>query len=348
MTGRSSSASWAASRARSCASRVRCPFGAPAVTVQSPYDSAGDPFPTTFYLTCRHLVAAVSRLEAAGGIERWSELAAGDEELAREPRARRRRSSASSAVSWRTAGSAAEDGVARSRHRRHRQSAAAEVPARPRRVRARAPRIRARRTDLRRDRAELAGSVLHARRPWVRTELWRAIWKLRGTSGRRATAVSRASGSDPDDYETLLDTGRGRHRGAPEAHRGAFHARAARRRLRRETTAGCTRPSPNEPTRPGWTAKAVRRAGRGIPSLCARRDRLHAVSTVPRVAQASQAAAPVVLGWLIRIAAAVIVFGIGVAVGQALEDRPEPSTPVTSVRTIQPWTQTNRGRRHAR
>jgi hypothetical protein len=48
-----------------------------------------------------------------------------------------------------------------------------------------------------------------------------------------------------------------------------------------------------------------------------------------------------VLGWLIRIAAAVIVFGIGVAVGQALEDRPEPSTPVTSVRTIQPWTQTN-------
>jgi hypothetical protein len=62
---------------------VRCPFGAPAVTVQSPYDSAGDPFPTTFYLTCRHLVAAVARLEAAGGIERWSELAAGDEGLAR-------------------------------------------------------------------------------------------------------------------------------------------------------------------------------------------------------------------------------------------------------------------------
>ena len=46
---------------------VRCPFGAPAVTLQAPYDSAGDPFPTTFYLTCRHLVAAVARLEAAGG-----------------------------------------------------------------------------------------------------------------------------------------------------------------------------------------------------------------------------------------------------------------------------------------
>ena len=61
---------------------VRCPFGAPAVTVQAPYDSAGEPFPTTFYLTCRHLVAAVSRLEAAGGIERWSDAAETDPELA--------------------------------------------------------------------------------------------------------------------------------------------------------------------------------------------------------------------------------------------------------------------------
>lgn len=61
---------------------LRCPFGAPAVTVQAPYDSAGEPFPTTFYLTCRHLVAAVSRLEAAGGIERWSAAVAQDVELA--------------------------------------------------------------------------------------------------------------------------------------------------------------------------------------------------------------------------------------------------------------------------
>jgi uncharacterized protein len=60
----------------------RCPFGAPAVTVQAPYDSAGEPFPTTFYLTCRHLVAAVSRLEAAGGIERWTAAVASDDALA--------------------------------------------------------------------------------------------------------------------------------------------------------------------------------------------------------------------------------------------------------------------------
>jgi hypothetical protein len=62
---------------------VRCPFGRPAVTEQSPYDSAGEPFPTTYYLTCRHLVAAVSRIEAAGGVERWT-AAAGDDPALRE------------------------------------------------------------------------------------------------------------------------------------------------------------------------------------------------------------------------------------------------------------------------
>jgi uncharacterized protein len=60
----------------------RCPFGAPAVTEQAPYDAAGEPFPTTYYLTCRHLVAAVSRLEAAGGIERWGDAVETDAELA--------------------------------------------------------------------------------------------------------------------------------------------------------------------------------------------------------------------------------------------------------------------------
>jgi hypothetical protein len=61
---------------------VRCPLGYPAVTEQAPYDEDGTPFPTTYYLTCRHLVAAVSRLEAAGGVERWSEAARSDPELA--------------------------------------------------------------------------------------------------------------------------------------------------------------------------------------------------------------------------------------------------------------------------
>jgi hypothetical protein len=61
---------------------VRCPFGRPAVTEQSPYDPDGEPFPTTYYVTCRHLVTAISRLEAAGGVERWSAAVQADEELA--------------------------------------------------------------------------------------------------------------------------------------------------------------------------------------------------------------------------------------------------------------------------
>jgi hypothetical protein len=76
---------------------VRCPFGRPAVTEQDPYDGSGEPFPTTYWLTCRHLVAAVSRLEAAGGVERWStavedspELALSLEQATAEQRAVRR------------------------------------------------------------------------------------------------------------------------------------------------------------------------------------------------------------------------------------------------------------------
>ena len=60
---------------------VRCPFGRPAVTEQSPYADDGEPFPTTYYLTCRHLTAAVSRLEAAGGVERWSAALENDDAL---------------------------------------------------------------------------------------------------------------------------------------------------------------------------------------------------------------------------------------------------------------------------
>ena len=60
---------------------ARCPFGNPAVTEQKPYDDTGAPFPTTYYLTCRNLIAAVSRLEAAGGVERWSARVAASPEL---------------------------------------------------------------------------------------------------------------------------------------------------------------------------------------------------------------------------------------------------------------------------
>jgi uncharacterized protein len=61
---------------------ARCPFGLPAVTEQSPYEPSGEPFPTTYYVTCPHLVAAVARVEAAGGVERWSRAAHEEGELA--------------------------------------------------------------------------------------------------------------------------------------------------------------------------------------------------------------------------------------------------------------------------
>jgi hypothetical protein len=60
---------------------VRCPFGLPAVVEQQPFGSDGVPFPTQFWLTCAHLVVAVSRVEAAGGVERWSRAAEEDPEL---------------------------------------------------------------------------------------------------------------------------------------------------------------------------------------------------------------------------------------------------------------------------
>ena len=60
---------------------VRCPFGRPAVTEQAPFDGTGEPFPTTYWLTCPQLVAKLARVEAAGGVERWSRLAREDPEL---------------------------------------------------------------------------------------------------------------------------------------------------------------------------------------------------------------------------------------------------------------------------
>ena len=101
---------------------ARCPFGAPAVTEQQPYDANGVPFPTTYYLTCPHLVAAVSRLEAAGGVERWSaEVAASPELRGRSgggdrgatpdpPRPRRRPNAAPTAAPRSTGASAARAG----------------------------------------------------------------------------------------------------------------------------------------------------------------------------------------------------------------------------------------------
>jgi uncharacterized protein len=61
---------------------VRCPYGRPAVTEQAPFDEEGRPFPTQFWVTCPFLVAALARLEAAGGVERWSAATRADDALA--------------------------------------------------------------------------------------------------------------------------------------------------------------------------------------------------------------------------------------------------------------------------
>ena len=47
---------------------VRCPFGRPAILENDPVDLHGRPFPTRYWLACRGLNAAVSTLEAAGGV----------------------------------------------------------------------------------------------------------------------------------------------------------------------------------------------------------------------------------------------------------------------------------------
>ena len=189
---------------------VRCPFGAPAVTVQSPYDSAGDPFPTTFYLTCRHLVAAVARLEAAGGIERWSELAASDEELARSLEAATaeqrviRRDLANGRVGR---GDTLDLGIGGTANPQRLKCLHATS-----RSRSRAPDTSSANGSTP-NRAEMACSVLHPGRPWQ----GRSCGEL---SGNREAPVG--GGRPPSEGVKLRSgrlrdahgTGRGCHRGA--------------------------------------------------------------------------------------------------------------------------------------
>jgi hypothetical protein len=60
---------------------VRCAYGFPAVTEQAPFTESGAPFPTTYWLTCPWLVQAIARIEAAGGVARFSAAAESDPEL---------------------------------------------------------------------------------------------------------------------------------------------------------------------------------------------------------------------------------------------------------------------------
>ena len=48
------------------------------MTRQHAYDEAGEPFPTTFYLTCPYAVARIGRLEDGGGVARYRVLVGAD------------------------------------------------------------------------------------------------------------------------------------------------------------------------------------------------------------------------------------------------------------------------------
>jgi hypothetical protein len=77
--------SWQLGRPARAFRRVvaRCAYGFPAVTEQAPFGDDGTPFPTTYYLTCPWLVAEIARVEAGGGVERFSQAAARDPGLRR-------------------------------------------------------------------------------------------------------------------------------------------------------------------------------------------------------------------------------------------------------------------------
>ncbi len=59
----------------------RCPCGRPGVVATRPRLPNGDPFPTTYYLTCPRAAAACSTLESEGLMRQMTERLAVDEDL---------------------------------------------------------------------------------------------------------------------------------------------------------------------------------------------------------------------------------------------------------------------------
>ena len=265
----------------------RCPFGAPAVTEQAPYDSAGEPFPTTYYLTCRHLVAAVSRLEAAGGIERWSAALAGRSQSLPPAWRRRRRTSARSGMSSpadrsdrraaprSTSGSAARPGP---------RSSSASTPTS--RSRSRAPATSSASESSRRSSRSGRSSCCTLDPVGVGAVMMAVDAGAAAVGGGHRRFESQA---DEPVYPAARAV-RGRDRRDPEAGRGDVHALTARRRLRDVATTGCGRRSKSEsPPRAG--PARLRRPGRGVPPVRARRDGLRAV-TISRAPRTSRARRP--------------------------------------------------------
>ena len=134
------------------------------MTEQRPYDPDGEPFPTTYYMTCRHLVAAISRLEAAGGVERWTAAAAADPELAASlerahAEQRRLRRELAGGRTGRDGGASLDLGVGGAGRTGSLKCLHAHAA-----IRARPARLPPRRADRRRARPALARPLLHPRR----------------------------------------------------------------------------------------------------------------------------------------------------------------------------------------
>lgn len=70
---------------------VRCGDGWPVVTEQAAADENGQPFPTTFWLTCPGLVHAIGVLEGAGGVKELEERIEADPAVAADVEQARRR-----------------------------------------------------------------------------------------------------------------------------------------------------------------------------------------------------------------------------------------------------------------
>ena len=91
---------------------------------QRPYDEAGEPFPTTFWLSCRVLVRAVGELESSGGIAALEAELAAAAGAAAEPARAPTRASPRCAPALDDGGPRADGGAALADEPRRRRAAA--------------------------------------------------------------------------------------------------------------------------------------------------------------------------------------------------------------------------------
>ena len=295
---------------------VRCPYGLPAVVEQQPFDANGEPFPTQFWLTCRHLAAQIARLEAAGGVERWSEAADDRPRARREPGPR----------ACRAAGASTRADRRRGRLDAHRQP---QVPARPRRVRARPARATSSATGSwprpRRSGPGIAVARIYDR-PMADVHLARHQWE----EGRRA--VDRARW-DSGAYAAAEPPDRRRHRGAHPPRRPELHARRARFRVRGRRPVGARVDRRRVPRREPRARSRQRPTPRSTSTRAARRTTRHDGHQGTAAARAGAAAgrgsSPAQPGsWSSS--------SRGVGLGEALHDNPDTSGTQTLVRTLHP------------